>query len=724
VALGDVNGDGKLDLVTANEGSNTVTVLLGNGDGTFASAAGSPVAVGSFPYSMTVGDMNGDGKLDVATVNSGSNNVTVLLGNGDGTFMPAAGNPVVGANSVFAALGDLNGDGKLDLVTVNYGANSVTVLLGNGNGTFTAAAGSPVTVAFAPNSVAVGDVNGDGKLDLVVTNGDSNTLTVLLGNGDGTFTAASGSPVPVGSGPHSVALGDIDGDGKLDLVVANSLSNNVTVLLNQVPAVPTPPTNMTARPVSLSEIDLSWADNATNEDGFHIERCTGPACTAFTQLATVGPNVTAYANTGLTAGTNYTYRVQAYNAGGNSGYSNTAPSTTPFLLQNGIAVSNVAAAAGSELYFAIQVPSGQAQLMVKISGGTGNADLYLRFGGVPTLSIWDCRPFTAGNSEQCSFSNPVPGDWYVVLQAFAAFSGVSLTAAYASVPISPTNLTANVVSSSQIDLSWTDNATNEDGFHIERCMGAGCTTFQEIAAVGPNVTGYGDVGLTAGTSYSYRVTAYNGSGNSPYSSAVTAVTFMSIIGGTYFVRDVGFYGTAFLFNPIVPSGAIPYTDVYGPSGWNAGSPARCTTDFWPSGMATDRRVCWYDVLPVTGQFTAAASAGSQPLSASFFVDGSSYLEPPTIVGVTVLPTQVTVQWTALPQTGSFLVRLNPYPFTGVTSEVVVSGGTRSATLSGFSLATGTQYQVVVWGFGKDVNTPGDMDGQFNISAHSTIFTAP
>src|SRR5207249_4538255 len=230
VALGDVNGDGKLDLVTANYGANSVTVLLGNRDGTFTAAAGSPVAVGSCPYSVAVGDVNGDGKLDLTTVNSGSNNVTVLLGNGDGTFTAPGGSPAVGSNSVFGALGDVNGDGKLDLVTANYGSNNVTVLLGNGNGTFTAASGSPVTVGFAPNSVALGDVNGDGKLDLVVANGDSNTLTVMLGIGDGTFTAAAGSPVAVGSGPHSVALGDLNGDGKLDLVAANSLSINVTVL--------------------------------------------------------------------------------------------------------------------------------------------------------------------------------------------------------------------------------------------------------------------------------------------------------------------------------------------------------------------------------------------------------------------------------------------------------------------------------------------------------------
>src|SRR5207249_1675711 len=141
--------------------------------------------------------------------------VEVVLGKGDGTFTAASGSPVaVGTGPAFVALGDVNGDGKLDLVTANFQSNNVTVLLGNGSGTFTAAGGSPVAVGLAPYTVAVGDVNGDGKLDLVTANEGSNTVTVLLGNGDGTFTVAAGSPVAVGSFPYSVTVGDVNGDGK------------------------------------------------------------------------------------------------------------------------------------------------------------------------------------------------------------------------------------------------------------------------------------------------------------------------------------------------------------------------------------------------------------------------------------------------------------------------------------------------------------------------------
>ncbi len=245
VAVGDFNGDGLQDLAVANQQSNNVTVLLGDGTGAFTAAADSPFATGSYPQSVTVGDFNGDGHSDLAVANSGSNNVTILLGNGSGGFTAATGSPFAGGNQPLSiATADLNGDGHLDLAIAD-GGSTVTVLLGNGSGGFTAASGSPFAAGSDTYGVAIADYNGDGYPDLATANFGSNNVTVLLGNGSGGFTAATGSPFAAGANPASVAVGDFNGDGHPDLAIANTISNNVTVLLNSAPAITANPRSLT-----------------------------------------------------------------------------------------------------------------------------------------------------------------------------------------------------------------------------------------------------------------------------------------------------------------------------------------------------------------------------------------------------------------------------------------------------------------------------------------------
>lgn len=191
-----------------------------------------------------------------------------------------------------------------------------------------------------------------------------------------------------------------------------------------IPA-PSAPSSLVAAAVSSSQINLTWVDNDTTEQGFKIERCGGAGCSNFAQIATVGANVTSYSNGGLTGSTSYSYRVRAYNASGDSNYSNTASAVT-------------------------QAP--------------------------PAL------------------------------------------------PAAPTNLAAAVISKSQINLTWTDNAGNENGFRILRCTGSTCTNFALIATVSANVTSYANTNLAANTTYRYRVHAYNEGGNSGYSNIATATT--------------------------------------------------------------------------------------------------------------------------------------------------------------------------------------------------------
>ena len=225
VAVGDFNGDGKLDLAVTDAENYRVYVLLGNGDGTFQAAVG--YGTGQYPYAVAVGDFNGDGKPDLAVANGGNGNVSVLLGNGDGTFQTAVSYGA-GSYPYGVAVGDFNGDGKLDLAVAD-GGGGVSVLLGNGNGTFQTAVGYGTGYAGA-TSVAVGDFNGDGKPDLAVASGFGGSgVYVLLGNGDGTFQGAVN--YFAGYGSYGVAVGDLNGDGKLDLAVANQNSSTVSVLL-------------------------------------------------------------------------------------------------------------------------------------------------------------------------------------------------------------------------------------------------------------------------------------------------------------------------------------------------------------------------------------------------------------------------------------------------------------------------------------------------------------
>jgi len=261
IAAGDFNNDGIPDLAVANYSDGTVTILLGHGDGTFTATATSP-PVGTDPDGIAVGDFNGDGNLDLAVANYGSNTVTILLGDGHGHFTADATSPATGNQPSSIATADFNGDGIPDLAVTNFnkgGAGSVTVLIGKGDGTFTATSVSPAT-GSEPNSIVAADFTGSGKLGLAISNFTGETVTVLLGNGDGTFTLQS-SPA-TGNGPYSVAVGDFNGDGIPDLATANYDDNTATVLLGDgsgnftsVPAASIPP--MGINPISVAVGDFN-----------------------------------------------------------------------------------------------------------------------------------------------------------------------------------------------------------------------------------------------------------------------------------------------------------------------------------------------------------------------------------------------------------------------------------------------------------------------------------
>jgi FG-GAP-like repeat len=185
--------------------------------------------VGSSPNSIAVSDFNGDGKSDLAVIHAGKQ-VSIVIGNGDGSFGTPTnfelGVGVLNAESVI--VGDFNGDGKFDVATANLGTDNISVLLAAKNGGFETSNFTNFKVGTLPNSIAVGDLNGDGKSDLVTANLDS-TASVLLGNGDGSFGSATNIGVG-GLEAKAVKIGDFDGDGKADLATANFSSNNISVL--------------------------------------------------------------------------------------------------------------------------------------------------------------------------------------------------------------------------------------------------------------------------------------------------------------------------------------------------------------------------------------------------------------------------------------------------------------------------------------------------------------
>lgn len=216
VAIGDFDGDGNLDIVTANAATADVSVLLGNGDGTFG--AESSFDVGNNPVFVVASDLNGDGKADIATTNQGSDNISLLFGNGDGTFDTQALVPVGDAPSAFA-LGNLNGDTQPDIVCASSGGNNVRFLKNDGSGNFSSPE-APFSVGTKPRDLHLQDLNGDGELDVISINEDSDDVSVLLGNGDGTFAVQDS--FDAGVSPLSASLGDVDGDGAVDLIAANA----------------------------------------------------------------------------------------------------------------------------------------------------------------------------------------------------------------------------------------------------------------------------------------------------------------------------------------------------------------------------------------------------------------------------------------------------------------------------------------------------------------------
>jgi Bacterial Ig-like domain (group 3)/FG-GAP-like repeat/Domain of unknown function DUF11 len=516
LAVGDFNADGNPDLVVTNigTGSATISVLLGNGDGTFQLQV--PYVVGNHPSEVVVGDFNGDGDADVAVANRDDNTLSVLLGNGDGTFQTQV-TYAVGNSPAALVAADLNGDGNVDLVVANGSDNTLSVLLGNGDGTFQAQA--TYAVGNSPAALVAADLNGDGNVDLVAANGSDNTLSVLLGNGDGTFQAQA--TYAVGNSPAALVTADLNGDGNPDLVATNEGDNTVSVLLGKGDG--------TLQPATAFSVGAGAAGLATgdfNGDGLADVASVGNTVPSSATVLLSEHTINATA-TGVSLSTPGTHEVLAsYPGDSDHGASQSAPIAVagPALTATTtvLSASPNPASAGQSVTFTATVsptPTGTSTGTVSFyDGATLLGTVTLNSAGVATLStsslMSGANSITAAYSGNATFA----GSTSSVLTETVAGSGVTSTTTLLAASPNPAVVGQQVTFTATVSPAPTGTPTGTVSFYNgATLLGTGTVNSAGIAT-------FATSGLTAGTA---SITAVY-SGNAGFATSTSATLNLAV----------------------------------------------------------------------------------------------------------------------------------------------------------------------------------------------------
>ena len=541
VAVGDINSDGNADIVVADFLSDKVSLLLGSGYGQFPTQA--HVSVGSRPQSVSLVDLNSDGKLDILVANSASNTVGVLLGNGNGTFQ-AQVTVDAGSSPKTLVAADVNNDGKLDLAVLNSdlsqiasGQNAVSLLLGKGDGTFQTR--QSIVVGGWPQSLAVADINSDGKPDLAIVDGDKGTAGLLLGKGDGTFQPLQS--YAVGSFAAAFAVADINADSRPDLVVADLTTGKASVLAaqpggsftGQLAALsnrPVAPTGLVGTPGN-AQVALSWVASASNGgtavSDYVVEYRLASATTWQTWSHDTSTATTATV-TGLTNGASYVFRVAAVNLIGAGVASSASAAVVPFTVA-AAPTSLVATAGFRQATLSWAAPASD--------GGRAITDYKVEYR--PTSAAnWQAFTRAISTATTATVTGLTNGTGYVFrVSAVTAAGQGGLSDVSAEVvpavqlPGFPQSLSGRSGDSAVV-LTWSAPAFDGGGAISDYTVqystdGSSWQTFSRAASAAATAT---VTGLTAGTSYQFRVAAVNSAGQGSFTAASAAVLVTTVPG--------------------------------------------------------------------------------------------------------------------------------------------------------------------------------------------------